>query len=414
MKAEIVATGTEILLGQITDTNSSWVASELAMLGVDLFWISQIGDNKARMVEVLKRALERSDLILTTGGLGPTEGDITRDSIAEAIGEKMTLDPVSVKNIEERFRRYGRQLTPSTLKQASIIPSAQAIPNSRGTAPGWWAEKNGRIVLALPGPPGELHNMWQTEVLPRLRKKLQIGIILSRTIKTWGIGESNVNDMLLPFLSAASPTVATYVKPDGINIRITAKADNEEQARKIITPVEEQIKTIMKEALWGYDEDTMEGVVASKLKEKGLTLSVMETFSGGELTSTLLEASDAAKYCKGGVTLGSADAFGGFKDIKPGGGESLFKDVALFMAESARQHFKTDVGVSVSVRAEPAKIDDRILDVVNIGLISGDSHKLVTFNQPRDRVRTRRMVVSTVLFEVIKMLTRGDYFGSRS
>ncbi len=414
MKAEIIATGTEILLGQITDTNSSWVASELAMLGIDLFWISQIGDNKARMVEVLKRALERSDLILTTGGLGPTEGDITRDSIAEALGEKMTLDPVSVQRIEERFRRYGRQLTPSTLKQASIIPSAQAIPNSRGTAPGWWVEKEGRIVLALPGPPGELHNMWQTEVLPRLRKKLQIGIILSRTLKTWGVGESNVNDMLLPFLSAASPTVATYVKPDGVHIRITAKADNEEQARKIITPVEEQIKTIMKDAIWGFDEDTMEGVITGKLKGKGLTLSVIETFSGGELTSTLLEAPNAAQFCKGGITLGSPEAFNGFKDIKPGEGKSGSQDIAIFMAESAKQHFRTDVGISVAVETVPAKIDDRILDVLNIGLINGKSQKVVTFSQPRDRVRTRRMVVSTVLFEVIKMLTRDDYFSSRS
>ena len=181
MKAEIISIGTELLLGEITDTNASYLAAELPLLGIDLYWVTQVGDNLGRLREVLERAWSRSDLILATGGLGPTEDDITREAIAELLGEELSSDPALEQELRQKFTQLGRHMPQSNLKQASRIPSAQALPNSRGTAPGWWVEHQGHIIVALPGPPGEMQAMWQKEVLPRLRQRLTGEVILCRT-----------------------------------------------------------------------------------------------------------------------------------------------------------------------------------------------------------------------------------------
>ncbi|GAI57145.1 unnamed protein product, partial [marine sediment metagenome] len=159
VKAEIISIGTELLLGEITDTNASYLAGQLPFLGIDLYWISQVGDNQARLVEILKRAWLRSDLILITGGLGPTEDDLTREAIAEMLGEELRIDPLFEREIRERFTRRGIKMAPSNIKQAAVIPSAKAIHNARGTAPGWWVEKGGHMLVAMPGPPGEMHHI---------------------------------------------------------------------------------------------------------------------------------------------------------------------------------------------------------------------------------------------------------------
>lgn len=407
MKSEIVTTGTELLLGQITDTNSSYIASELALLGIDLFFISQVGDNKPRMLEVLKRAWERSDLIFTTGGLGPSEGDITRSAIAELVHEEMYIDPATVAQIEARFTRYGRKMSPSNVKQASVIPSCKPITNTRGTAPGWWVEKDCHLIISLPGPPGELHNMWQTEVIPRLREKFKGSIIVSRTLKTWGLSESAMNDTLLPMFTSSNPTLAIYVKPDGNQVRLTAKAETEEKARKIIAPAEEKVRALMDEAIWGADDDTMEGVVASKLKEKKLTLAVLETFTSGQLTGTILESFLAESSFTGGVMLTSPETLKTFVSRRledRGSSDNKFQ-----AADAVRSFFGADIGLSVVGEPGP-KDTDRPYDIISIALVCQGNRRLVTLNQPRDRIRVKRWVVSATLFELIKMLTRDDYF----
>ena len=224
MKAEIVSVGTELLLGEITDTNASYLASELPALGIDLYWISQVGDNQTRLEEILRRAWQRSDLILTTGGLGPTEDDLTREAIAGMLGERLRVDPDLERDIRELFTQRGIEMPPSNIKQATLIPSAEAIHNFRGTAPGWWVERDGRILVAMPGPPIELEPIWCEEVLPRLQRRCTGGIILSRTLKTFGLSEATVGEMVSPLLSQANPTLAVYAKTDGIHLRLTAKA----------------------------------------------------------------------------------------------------------------------------------------------------------------------------------------------
>ncbi|GAI29523.1 unnamed protein product, partial [marine sediment metagenome] len=271
-------------------------------------WISQVGDNQTRLVEVLKRAWQRSDLILTTGGLGPTEDDLTREAIAEMLGEELRIDSASEQRIRERFTRRGIKMAPSNIKQAAVIPSAKAIHNARGTAPGWWVEKDGHILMAMPGPPGEMHHMWHTEVLPRLHQRATGAIIFSKTLKVFGLPEGTVGELVSPFLSSANPTLGVYAKADGIHLRFAAKAQSQKQAEEMIAQGEARVRSILGEAIWGTDNDTLASVVGHVLAEKGLSLAVMEYCTGGLLTATITDAPDVSAYFKGGLIARSNEA----------------------------------------------------------------------------------------------------------
>ena len=238
MKAEIFSIGTELLMGELADTNASFIASRLPPLGIQLQWVSQIGDNLEMLVEALTRGLGRSDIIFTTGGLGPTQDDLTREAIAGALGEEMVVQDDLVENLKSFFRNRGTDMPATNLKQATLIPSAQSVPNRHGTAPGWWAEKDGKIIVAMPGPPAEMNRIWDEEVVPRLRQRVRGEIILTRNIKTYGVSEGGIDEMVSEYLGKENPYLGIYSKADGIHLRIIARADDEESARGLIEPVE--------------------------------------------------------------------------------------------------------------------------------------------------------------------------------
>ena len=242
MRAEIISIGTEILLGELLDTNSNYLARRLPALGLDLYFISQAGDNLQRLSDTIRHALDRSDILLLTGGLGPTEDDVTREAIAAVLGEEMYLDPEAEQRLRAFFEARGAPFPERGVKQANLIASARAIPNPRGTAPGWWVERDGHIIVAMPGPPAELERMWEEEVAPELARLAPAGIIFSRTLKTIGIGESRVDEMIAPLLSSANPTVGIYAKVDGVHLRLTAKAGTMETARALIEPLEAEAR----------------------------------------------------------------------------------------------------------------------------------------------------------------------------
>ncbi len=336
MKAEIVATGTELLLGQITDTNTPFVADQLASLGIDVYHTCCVGDNYGRMLSVLEHAWDRSDLVVTTGGLGPTKGDITRDAIAGLMGETPHVDPDLQHSIEVFFTQRGLSMSPNNLKQATLIPSAQAMPNPHGTAPGWWVERDGRTIVALPGPPRELQPMWQAYVLPRLEQRSG-AIIMSRMIKTIGVSESLIDELVSGLTSCPSPALAMYAKKDGIYLRITAKAAQCEEARRMIAQRESDLREKLGEYIWGSDEDTLESAVSALLREKGLSLAVAETaFSGGVLTQLMADRAGNEGHFKGGIVS------------MTGKGEDA--DGALEMASGVRARFGADVGVAITGR----------------------------------------------------------------
>ncbi len=410
MKAEIISVGTELLLGEITDTNASYLAGQLPLLGIDLYWISQVGDNKVRLVEVLKRAWQRSDLILITGGLGPTEDDLTREAVAEMMGEELRIDPLLEREIQERFARRGIKMAPSNIKQAAVIPSAKAIPNPRGTAPGWWVEKDEHILTAMPGPPGEMHNMWQTEVLPRLRQRAIGTVIFSKTLKLFGIPEGTVDELVSPLLSSTNPTLGVYAKADGIHLRFTAKAQSQKQAEEMIAQGEARVRSILGESIWGTDNDTPASVVGHLLAEKGLSLAVMEYCSGGLLTATITEAPGTSAYFKGGLIAYSNEAL-----IAYGVDAGLIYDygvisseVAQAMAEVARLRLEADIGVSITGVIGPDELEGKPAGTMYIGIDSGKNKKTIKGNYPGDRFRVKRLVTVAALFELRKMLLALD------
>src|SRR6266542_1803020 len=218
MRAEIISVGTEILLGEITDTNSQYLASRLPAIGIDLYYQSTVGDNLARLSEAIER------------GLGPTDDDLTREAIAEVLGETMFVDSEAERRLRAFFTARGVSFPERNVKQTMLIPSATAIPNPRGTAPGWWVEKNDRYIVTMPGPPAEMQRMWEHEVEPKLARLAGAGVLVSRVLKTIGIGESHIDEMIAPLLNSTNPTIGVYAKPDGVHIRLAAKADSQEAA----------------------------------------------------------------------------------------------------------------------------------------------------------------------------------------
>ncbi|MFC2050902.1 CinA family nicotinamide mononucleotide deamidase-related protein, partial [Chloroflexota bacterium] len=287
MKTEIISIGTELLLGEITNTDSAYLARQLPLLGLDLNFISTVGDNQSRLIETLKQAWQRSDIIITTGGLGPTQDDITREAVAEFLGEEPMIDNTLVQKFEELFRYYKIEMPQSNIKQATVIPSAKIIQNPQGTAPGWWIERDNRILITMPGPPREMQLMWTKEILPRLQQKVASSVIVSKTLKIFGLTEAEVDERASLFLSATNPTLATYAKTDGIYLRITAKTDSEDKAKELIAKREADIRAIFNDYIWGTDSDSLESIVGTLLTAKGLSLATMESYTGGFLANIL-------------------------------------------------------------------------------------------------------------------------------
>jgi nicotinamide-nucleotide amidase len=352
MKAEIITTGTELLLGEITDTNTSFLAQQLAGLGIDLFYTSSVGDNFERLSGVLRTAWQRSDLILMTGGLGPTQGDITREAIAGLLGEKMAVNPDLKTTLEKFFKERGIDMSANNLKQASLIPSAQAVPNARGTAPGWWAEKEGRVIIAMPGPPGELQPMWREHIAPKLQERSG-AVILSRTLKIYGLPEGTADEKLAPLLKSPNPTLALYAKQDGIHLRITAKAAALAEARAMISGRETAVRDIVGEYVWGADDESLEALVGQMLVKKGLTLAVSESFTGGSLIQILSRAPENSRFFKGGIYTASAEAKLTLGLVWGAGGAG---NIAGAMASLVRDKLGADIGVAIEGYAETEQV----------------------------------------------------------
>jgi nicotinamide-nucleotide amidase len=334
VKAEIITSGTEILLGEITDSNTPHIAAQLAALGIDLYYTSSVGDNLERFSGVLRQAWERSDLIIITGGLGPTQGDITRNVIAGMLGEKLEVDPELKKEVTAFFAGRGIEMPENNFRQATLIPSATALSNAAGTAPGWWVEKEGKIIVTLPGPPSEMQEMWQKQVLPRLKSRSS-AIILSRTLKSWGLSEARVDQLVSSYLSESNPTLALYARQDGINLRITAKASAEAAAKNMLQNRENEIRKIMGQYIWGADTMTMEGEISRILSLKKMTLAVSESFTGGLMAHGLVTVPEDRSFFKGGF-------------IVPLSANEGNTETAAARAEAARHQFSADIGIAVA------------------------------------------------------------------
>ena len=311
MRAELLSIGTELLLGQIIDTNSAYLAGRLAGLGIDLLHLSTVGDNLGRATEAFERGIGRSDLIVTTGGLGPTEDDLTREAIAAALRESPAVDPNLERELAEWFAGRGSPMPERNRKQAWLIPSARAIPNPQGTAPGWdvrvphGAGGRGTRIISMPGVPREMTRMWEDAVEPTL---LGGTILRSRTLKLLGIGESSVEEALDELVRSTSPTVATYAKNDGVHVRITDKGSAAAPIESRIAAMEATIRQRVGTHIWGTDDDTLGSVIGTALRTRTWRLAVAESLTGGEVGRALSETPGSSAWLTAAVTLPAADA----------------------------------------------------------------------------------------------------------
>lgn len=292
--------GTELLLGQVVDTNASYLAERLAELGIDLYFKSTVGDNWLRISSVLAQALVRSDVVITSGGLGPTEDDITKEVAAAAMGEDLAESREAMDQLESVFRRMGRTMTERGRKQALLPESAQMIPNRTGTAPGMILCKGGKTVICLPGVPSEMKAMMEETVIPYLARRTAVeggSVIKSKVLRFYGLGESLLEERARDIISAqTNPTIAPYVGQAEVSLRITAKAPFEGEADSLIAPVEGRLRERFGDHIFGVDSDRLESVVASLLIEAGLSLSVAESCTGGLLAHRLTNVPGSSGY----------------------------------------------------------------------------------------------------------------------
>ena len=373
MRAEILSCGTELLLGQITDTNATYLAQSLAALGVDLYFVSQVGDNQGRIVETLQQAWRRADLIVMTGGLGPTEDDLARESISALLGETMSVDPQLEAALRARFAAATRKMPERNLKQASLIPSAQTLPNPVGTAPGWWVEKDGHIIVAMPGVPREMNHMWEGEVIPRLRPYTG-GLIFTRILRVSGLGESDVEQRLQSFIRGNNPTVATYAKSDAVDVRITAKAATKAESEKLVLDTEQQIRQVLSVYIFGIDRETLPERVGALLQKRNLTLGIMESSTGGLLASTVTDIAESSNYFIGsliacnnklkhqmGVPEETLEQYG-----------AVSEQTACAMAHAARERLGSDIGIGITGVAGPDMEEGKPVGTIYIAIDGPD------------------------------------------
>ena len=406
MKAEIMGIGTELLMGELTDTNSSWIASRLPALGIELQWVSIIGDDLPRLTEAFKQGMERSDIIFTTGGLGPTQDDLTREAIAAAFGETPIIQQEVVEDLERYFAARGGPMPQHNIKQANLIPSARFVPNHNGTAPGWWAERDGKIIICMPGPPGENQSMWEEQVEPQLAGLIEDEVTITRNIKTMGMSEGAVDEIVSEFFGVENPYLGIYSKADGIHLRVIARAKDTTTAHNMIAPVEKAIHERLGEYVWGYDDDTPEQAAGKSLMEKGLSVAVMEMCTGGALANNITDNPNSISYFKGGnvaydgAALRSCGVPGEVME-KHG---VVSQETANAMAEAVRRQLNADVGIAVTGVPGPGEFEGKPLGLAYICVSNGEKIREMEMRLPPRRVTIKRRVPNQALIELRRLV----------
>jgi nicotinamide-nucleotide amidase len=378
LRAEIISVGTELLLGQIVDTNAPYLSRALSSLGIDVYYRSTVGDNHARLAEAIRTALSRSDIVLTIGGLGPTQDDLTKETISDVLGERMIMHPESEKAIRAFFERRGSPIAESNLKQALQPESGIALPNPMGTAPGTLVEKNGKIVAAFPGPPSEFVPMIDNALIPYLAKKTagKTAVIVSKTLRVVGIGESSAEEVIRELLSGSNPTIAPYAKTGEVHFRITAKSPDEETAFGLIADMEKKARALLGEYIYGVDDETLESVVVNLLVRKNLRLALAESCTGGAIANRITNVPGSSKAFLAGVVSYSNESK---TEILGVPAEMIHKhgavspEVAEAMARGAAERTGAEIAVSVTGIAGPdGGSAEKPVGLVYIGLRTPD------------------------------------------
>ena len=396
MRGELIFVGTELLLGQIVNINAAYLGENLASLGVDLYHSAVVGDNLNRIKDAIQTALTRSDLVLITGGLGPTFDDITRDGIAAAINRELVYDPQVMAQIEEHFTRVKYRILPIHRRQAYVLASGcQVVPNPVGSAPGLIIDVEGKWIIAMPGVPREMKRMCEDTIFPWIMEKAGKNVIQSKILKVCGMGESNVADALQEIVEPlTNPTIAFLARPNEVSVRITAKAADGDEATRMISVVADQVREKLGENVFGEDNQTMEEAVGILLSEKHKTLTIAESCTGGLISDRITDVPGSSDYFQGTVIaysnkikvnlLGVSE-----EDLNRHGAVS--SPVAIQMAQGVRKLLKTDYGLGVTGIAGPTgATPQKPVGLVYIAVSSEDNTYSKEFRFLGDRTVVKR------------------------
>ena len=401
MKAEIIAVGTELLMGEILNSNSRDIARELYNLGIDVYHQSVVGDNLNRVSKELETAFERADLVITTGGLGPTRDDLTKEAAAHFLKRDMILDEESIKHLEDFFGSRGLPLNEGNKRQAYFPEGAKIIPNENGTAPACIIEFDEKVLVILPGPPREVIPLMEKYIIPYLEKRTG-KVFISDIINISGIGEGHMEEKIMDIIEAQeNPTVAPYAKEHGLTLRVTASANTEQEARLLLEPVVKKICDRLGMDVYAIGDTTLEAVVASLLIEQNLSISVAESCSGGLLAGRLINYPGISKVFKEGfITYSNESKINtlgvDYKILSKYGAVS--EEVAKQMAKGAADRAKSDVALSITGIAGPdGGTDEKPVGLVYIGLYLLGEVKVMKMDSWGSRDNVRRRAVSQAL-----------------
>ena len=405
MRVDVVAVGTELLLGQIVDTNSSWIGEQLAAHGFDSSLQIKVGDNLGRVVSAFRTALADADAVIVCGGLGPTHDDLTRDAIAEVMGVPLEMHGDIADRIREMFAARGRYMADNNLRQAQVPAGASVIVQTRGTAPGLICPVtiNGvaKVMYAVPGVPHEMKEMVERAILPDLHQRSgESAVIASRTLRTWGDSESGLNEKLDPIIAEldtlGNPTLAFLASGwEGLKIRLTAKAAHPLDAALLLDHWSARVQEIVGEHVFGFDDDTMESVVLQMLRERGSTLALAESVTGGLVGARLTAIAGASEVFRGGIVSYASDVKFDLLGVTPG--PVVSEAAAAEMAAGARKALNADVALALTGVAGPDEQDGMPVGTLCIGLAFGDDVRTTTVRLPGQREQMRQMSVITAL-----------------
>lgn len=401
MRCEVVAVGTELLLGQIVDTNSAWMGEQLALRGIEHLRQTKVGDNQARIVAVLREALERADAVIVCGGLGPTQDDITREAIAEVMGVPLERRDELVAFIRDLFARRGRRMPDNNLRQAEVPVGATPIEQRIGTAPGLICPVGDRVVYAVPGVPYEMREMLERAVLPDLEARAGVRqVFVSRTLRTWGESESRIAELLGPRIEAldlvGNPTIAFLASGiEGIRVRLTAAAESAPAAAVLLDAEESEVRAVLGELVFSGADEPMEAVVGRLLVEQGRTLAVAESLTGGLVAARLVAIPGASDWFRGGVVAYASEVKHDVLGVPEG--PVVSEAAAMAMADGVRRVLGADVGLATTGVAGPTEQEGQPPGTVWLGLAVDGDVDAVQVRLPGDRDRVRQMSVISLL-----------------
>jgi competence/damage-inducible protein CinA-like protein len=405
VRCEIIGVGTELLLGQIVNSNAAWIGQRLADVGWDCLRHTVVGDNEARIAETIREALGRADAVILTGGLGPTQDDVTREALAAVAGVPLVRRPELEHWLRERFERMGvRRMAEMNLRQADVPEGARYIDNPRGSAPGLILELDGKPAYAVPGVPREMEGMLERVVLPDLAARAGEGrAIVSRTLRTAGVGESRLAERLTPLweeAGAGEVTLAYLASPGEVRVRLTAVGATREEALAEIAPVEARIRQELGEIVYGADDETLEAAVGRLLRERGRTLATAESLTGGLLGGRVTAVPGSSEYYLGGVVAYATDAkaslLGVDRDLLAADGP-VSEPVAAAMAEGARKLFGADLGLAATGVAGPTEQSGRRVGTLCLATADPTATVTRTLTAPGDRTQVRNWTTAVAL-----------------